>query len=516
VVARAEAAFGVELPLRAIFDAPTVAGLAERIAAIRGSGPGPRAHTVERVAREGALAPSFGQERFWFLRKLIPDLAAYHVPLAYALHGALDADALDRALAEVVRRHEVLRTRLAEREGRPVQEILPAAAVPLVRIDLRHDPAALQGALEEEAARAFDFAAEPPVRLRLWRTGEEDHVLLVCVHHVATDGWSTGVLLRELAALYAAFAEGRPSPLPDLPVQYADYAAWQRAHASGDRLRGQLAYWRERLDGLAPLQLATDRPRPPVQGFRGGIVRLALEPDASRRLHELAGREGATLYMVLLAAWQALLAAHSGSDDVAVATPVAGRSRPELEGLIGFFVNTLVLRTGLGGDPTFRELLARAREAALGAFQHQDVPFERLVEELQVERHPDRSPLAQVMFALQNLPPAPHDLAGVALRPLPTRTAATQFDLSLAAAERAGALDLVLEFNVELFDAPTAERILERYARLLAQVAAEPGRRLSRIDWLSAEERAWVLAAGSPFAAEFAAEPSVPERIAER
>ncbi|HEU0079530.1 MAG TPA: amino acid adenylation domain-containing protein, partial [Longimicrobiaceae bacterium] len=404
VVARLRDRLGVELPLRAVFEAPTVAELAARVDALRG-GAGEGADARIPVARGPRRFPlSFSQERLWFLHRMDPASPVYNIPVVLRLSGRLDAGALERALAAVVRRHEVRRTAFAEADGVAVQVVRPASVVRLPVADLsapgleRAEAEAARLAARE-AARPFDLAAGPVFRASLLRLAADEHVLLVTLHHVAGDAWSVGILLDELAAAY------RGAPLAELPVQFGDFAAWQRGRLSGDALGEQLAWWRGHLAGApAALDLPTDRPRPREQSGRGASHAFSVPAELAGAVHALARREGATPFMVLLAAWQALLARWSGQDDVVVGSPIAGRTRAETEGLIGFFVNTLVLRAKLDANATFRELLAQVREVTLGAYAHQDVPFEKLVEELKPERDLSRSPFFQVMFILQNAP----------------------------------------------------------------------------------------------------------------
>ncbi|HVG44527.1 MAG TPA: condensation domain-containing protein, partial [Longimicrobium sp.] len=364
---------------------------------------------IEPAAREGRLPLSFAQERLWFIDRLEPGSAVYNLPaVAWRPGSALDQAALERALGEVVRRHEVLRTTFAEVDGSPVQVIAPFGGFSLPVEELSElgeadREAAFERRQGEETRRAFDLSAGPLFRAVLLRLGAEDHALLLSMHHIVSDGWSLGVLQREVGALYAAYREGRESPLPELAVQYADYAVWQREQLAGEVLDRQLSYWRERLAGAPELlELPTDHPRPAVQTYRGATVPVELSLELLEGLQALGRSEGATLYMVLLGAFQVLLSKYSGSEDVVVGSPIAGRTRKEVEELIGFFVNTLVLRTDLSGDPSFREVLRQAREVTLGAYEHQEVPFERLVAELQPERTLSHSPLFQVLLTLQN------------------------------------------------------------------------------------------------------------------
>ncbi|HEU4562015.1 MAG TPA: condensation domain-containing protein, partial [Longimicrobium sp.] len=418
IVSRVRERFGVELPLRALFEGPTVAEMAGRVDEMRRAEL-PVLPPVVPTGRAGTLPLSFAQERLWFLDRLEPGSAVYNMPVAWRLGGVLDGAALEHALGEIVRRHEVLRTTFMEVDGSPVQAVAPFGGFTLRVDDLSglgeaDREAALGRRASEEARHPFDLSVGPLFRAALLRLGAEDHVLLLSMHHIVSDGWSMGVLFRELSALYAADREGGASPLAELPLQYADYAVWQREQLAGEVLERQLAYWRARL-AAAPelLELPTDRPRPPVQTYRGATVPVNFSPELLERLRALGRSEGATLYMTLLGAFQVLLSKYAGSEDVVVGSPIAGRTRKEVEELIGFFVNTLVLRTDLSGDPSFREVLRRARGVTLGAYEHQEVPFERLVAELQPERSLSHSPLFQVMFALQNAEGRGGDLPGL-------------------------------------------------------------------------------------------------------
>ncbi|MEW5927747.1 MAG: non-ribosomal peptide synthase/polyketide synthase [Gemmatimonadota bacterium] len=500
VVSRVREAFGVELPLRALFEAPTVAGLAERVALLRAGGEGTQASPLVALPRDGSPLPlSFAQQRLWFIHQLEPGSAAYNMPFPLRVSGALALDALERALTAVVRRHESLRTVFPERDGEPVQLVAPAAPVRLPVVDLRGlEAAAREAELERlaaaEAWRPFDLAAGPLLRTAVVRLGEEETGILFTLHHVVSDGWSIGILSREVSALYRAFAGGGEARLPELPVQYADFAAWQRAWLSGGTLEREIGWWRERLAGApALLDLPTDRPRPAVPGDAAGLERLAVGAETAAALRALSRREGATLFMTLLAAWQLLLGRYAGQDDVAVGTPIAGRNRLETEGLIGLFVNTLVLRADLSGDPSFGGLLHRAREATLGAYQHQDVPFEKLVEELGVERSLVHTPLFQVLFGFQNNERAALELGRATTGGIADGLSAAKFDLSLNLAETDGGIEGSLSYRRELWDAGTAARLLDRFGHLLEEVAAHPERRLSAVPLLRGAERARVL-----------------------
>jgi len=393
---------------------------------------------------------------------------------------------LERTVGEVVRRHEALRTTFGEAAGEPVQVVweAPAGAPPIPAVDLSGLPDGAREAqarrlVAEEARRPFDLGRGPLLHARLFRLSREEHVLVLAMHHIVGDGWSMGVLLREVAALYEAFSRGEPSPLPELPVQYVDFALWQRSWLADGRLERQLAWWRERLAGApATLEIPTDRPRRPLPGERGARVARTLSREAAEGLRALARGEGATLFMVLLAALDALLVRWSGQEDVVVGTPVANRNRVETEGLIGFFVNTLPLRTDLSGNPSFRELLGRVREATLGAYQHQDVPFEKLVEEVGVERSLSHTPLFQVMFTLDHGTAAPRPFGGVDAGYFDVGGESVKFDLGVAVADREDGLDVTIAYREELWDASTLERVADAYLLLLHTAAADPGRRV--------------------------------------
>ncbi len=409
VISRVREAFGIELPLRRLFEQPTLAGFAASVEAARGAGGALETPRIEAVGRGELLPLSFAQARLWFLDQLAPGSTVYNLSNPIRLGGALEPPILQAVLSELVRRHEALRTTFPSAEGEPYQTIAPAGLLPLPVADLAALPAAVQEpAVAELAAREavlpFDLGAGPLFRATLLRLGRERHVLLLTMHHIVSDGWSMTILLHELAALYTAFAAGRPSPLPELAMQYADFAAWQRRWLSGETLARQLAYWRRELAGApAGLDLPTDFPRPAVQTFAGASRTAELPPALVARLQAFCQEHGVTLFMFLLAGFDVLLARYAEQEDVLVGSPIANRNRAETEGLIGFFVNTLVFRAQLGAAATFRELLAQVRESALAAYGHQDLPFEMLVEELAPERDLSRSPFFQVLFSLQAL-----------------------------------------------------------------------------------------------------------------
>ncbi len=502
VVSRLREAFGVDLPLRALFEAPTVAALAQRLEEASRSGHGIAAPPVRRVPRDGGSLPlSFAQEWMWLIDQLDPTRSAFGVALPVRLGGRLDAGALVHALREVVRRHEVLRTTFPVVGGRPVQRIEPEPELPMPALDLS---GLSQAVREEEAerlsaaelARPLDLASGPLMRTLLLRFGPEDHTLILTLHHILFDGWSGGVLLREVAALYRAFAAGEASPLPELPIQYADFAVWQRDWLEGDALQPLLAWWRERLTPEPPpLDLPGARRGPvgTLRSLRSARQRIAIPADLTAGIRTLARGQGATLFVALLAAYQTLLHRTTRQTDIAVGAPVAGRNRPELEDLIGYFVNPLVMRTEMGGDPTFRDLVGRVREVALGAWAHQDLPFTRLVQELQPERSAGRTPLFQVMLLLQNTPVPDIELPGLTLTPIEREVPLATFDLTLVLVEEGEGLNGWLWYNRDLLETAAVASLIDRFRVLLGGAVADPDRRLSDLPLLTEAERRQLL-----------------------
>jgi amino acid adenylation domain-containing protein len=515
LISRLRQALGVEAEIRDLFVRPVLADFARGLqTAARAEETG-----IAPVERTGALPLSFAQERLWFIDRLEPGGATYNIPAALRLAGAMDEAALERALGEIVRRHEVLRTTFDEVDGSPVQVIAPFGgfAVPVEDLSGLSDAdreAAVRRRAGEEARRGFDLSAGPLFRATLLRLGAEEHVLLLTMHHIISDGWSGGVLFRELSALYEAYREGRESPLPELPVQYADYAVWQREQLAGEVLDRQMAYWKERLAGAPELlKLPTDHPRPAVQTFRGAYERIDLPLELLERLQALGRSEGATLYMVMLSAFQVLLAKYAGSEDVVVGSPIAGRTRKEIEELIGFFVNTLVLRTDLSGDPGFREALRRAREVTLGAYENQEVPFEKLVAELQPERSLSHSPLFQVLFSLQDREQPAGGLAGLHAGGVAAELGITKFDLELEFVVHPRGMRGVLNYSTDIFERDTIARMLGHLERVLEQVAADADVRLSELELLGEAERALVLEEWNRIEAEYPADRCIHERF---
>jgi amino acid adenylation domain-containing protein len=500
IVARVRSAFGVDLPLRALFEHPTVAGLLAAIEEARGGAVAPPLRPVPRTT---PLPLSFAQQRLWFLDQLEPGSWAYNVSRGVRLRGALDRRALHRALTAVVCRHEILRTRYTASEGEPVQVIDPAGEVPLPLVDLTALPVAAREAEIDrvvvcESRSPFDLARGPVLRATLVRLGEAEHAALFTVHHIACDGWSLRLLERELAVLYGAFLRGAPSPLAELPVQYADFAAWERGWLQGEVLAQHLGWWRRLLGGpLPPLDLPADRPRPERVTGRGGRRAFRLDGALAERLRSLGRQEGATLFMVLLAGFATLLYRIGRQDDLVIGADVTNRSRRETEGLIGFFINMLALRLDLGGNPPFRKLLARVREVSLGAYAHQDLPFEKLVEEVQPQRAAGHSPLFRVVFNFNSgvrqeedgdAAEGP-DLPGLEARPLAFEYETVRFDLTLLMSEAEDGLSASWTYSVDLWDDDTVVRLHRRFETLLASAVERPDLRLDALEIVGAGEQ---------------------------
>ena len=466
---------------------------------LRGTGTSAATTSIPRRATSEPPPLSFAQQRLWFLDQLQPGTVAYNVPGTFRLAGRLDVAALEWSLNEIIRRHEVLRASFPAVDGTARQVIPETLRLDMPVIDASHlDPAAREDEarrlVEDEVRQPFDLAAGPVIRARLVRLAPDDHLLLLSLHHIVSDGWSVGVLRRELSTLYQARVAGRPSPLPELPIQYGDYAIWQRAWLQGSELEKQLAYWKRQLDGVERLQLPTDRPRPPAQTYVGAIEILDLGLDLMEAMKALTQKEGVTLFMTLFAGFSALLQRYTGQTDIVVGSPIANRTRSELENLIGFFVNSMALRTRPTPDTPFRALVREVARTAHEAFAHQDVPFERLVEELQPERDLSRNPVFQVMFALQNAPSAALELPGLRLVPYQGALLTTRFDLELHVLEWGGDLRAVLFYNTDLFEPTTAQRMLAHYRALLAQAARRPDAPIADLDILDAAERQQIVA----------------------
>jgi amino acid adenylation domain-containing protein len=452
------------------------------------------------VTQDAYVYPaSFAQQRLWFLHQMLPDSPLYNVAHVVYIPTSLDVEALERSIQEIVRRHESLRTTFAAVSGVPMQVIVDDVTIPLAVLDLTHLPSSearheeAQRLTDEEAGRAFDLVHGPLLRIKLLRLGEETYWLLLNMHHSICDGWSMSILLRELAALYTAFTQGRPSPLSDLLIQYVDFSAWQQEWLQGERHDQLVSYWKQHLEGLAPLELPTDHPRPPFFNYRGKRLAFNVSAPLTQALHTLSQQEHATLFMTVLAAFQVLLARYAGQDDIAVGSPIANRTRTELEDLIGFFANTLVLRADLAGHPSFQTVLQRVRETLLDAYAHQDLPFEHLVEELRIPRDLSRNPLFQVMFVFQNTPPLTLQLPGLTAEIGETYLDTAKFDLSLSLTEHNGRLEGFLEYNSDLFERATIERLQGHFLTLLQSIITNPSQPIADLPLLPVEEQDYLL-----------------------
>jgi amino acid adenylation domain-containing protein len=517
VMSRINRQFNMQLPLRDLFEGRTAEALAKVIdLSLRINEPGLQkpvialnqgSEAMVNVSKQTSSSPlrpasrdrdsqlSFSQQRLWFLDQFEPGNVAYNISETVRIRGTLNVTALEQGLSEIVRRHEALRTIFAAVEGQPFQQILPPEPLTLFKVDLRLLPdnereAETQRLITEEAMHIFNLANSPLFRATLLQRSEEEYSLLLTMHHIISDGWSMEVLSRELWALYDAFSKGHPSPLAELPFQYADYAQWQREWFQGEEMEKQLRYWKERLAGAQPmLELPTDRPRPVVQSFRGAHHTKVLPDSLLEGLQALSQESGVTLFMTLLAAFQLLLHRYTGQEDIVVGSPIAGRNRTEVENLIGLFVNTLVLRSDFKGNPTFRELLGQVREVALGAYEHQDLPFEKLVEELKPERQGSYSPLIQVMFALQNKPMESFQLSQLTISPEILNNNSAQFDLTLLMDDNAKGFNTVLIYNPDLFDQTTIERMMGHFQTLIEGIVSTPELRVSELPLLLESER---------------------------
>ncbi len=456
---------------------------------------------IPKLPRESETYPlSFAQQRLWFLNQFEPESPEYNIPQAFRIEGDLDREVMQHALREVVRRHETLRTTFRSIEGEPAQVIAQVVDMEVPFVDTRERVKTAEDAWPEalrmaaaDAKEPFDLTLGPLMRAKLFRTADREYLLYYNVHHIAYDGWSMGIFARELTAVYDAFVAGQPSPLPELPIQYLDFGIWQRQWLSGEVLEQQLSYWRRQLGSVPPLELPTDRPRPAVRTHNGVAVPMAFEEPLQQSLKTFAQREGSTLFIVLTAAYKALLHHWTTQEDISIGTLIANRRLPEIEGLIGFFANSLVLRTDLSGDPTFRELLRRERDVSLDAYAHQDVPFEKLVEELNPSRDMARTPLFQVMLILLNAPGEALDLPGLKLRPVAIDSRTSKTELTFYLTDTPKGIEAFVEYNTDLFDRATITRLIGHYTRLLETVTATPDVRLSELPLLSGEERRQVI-----------------------
>jgi acyl carrier protein len=487
-IARINQQLQIMLPLRTFFDGPTIRKLANTIESMV-VGEGSSTPTLRRTSRDQEIPLSFAQQRLWFLDQLESGSSLYNINRALRLRGPLDVAKLERALQAMAARHEALRTTFVATGGRPVQIINPSLTVPFQLQDLRSIPPAAreeeaQRLVRIEAEKPFDLSRGPLLRVTTWQLAEEDHVLLLSIHHILSDAWAIKIFFQELATFYQN--QGREESLPELQIQYADFAHWQRRRLDGEVLEQQFTYWKKQLEGApASLKLPTDYLRPASPSFRGAQASIALPDGLSELLRDLSRHEGVTLFMILIGVFQILLGLYSGQDDVLVGMPVAGRSLLEIEGLIGCFVNTLVLRGDLSGNPTFRELLKRIRQAALGAFTHQEIPFEKLVEKLRPERSLSISPLFQVMFVLQDEAKPELILPGLHVSSIPLESATAKFDLVLSVIEKVEGLNVCVSFSTDLFDPAGIPLMLEDFKLLLESIVVDPAQHLSDLPELS-------------------------------
>ncbi|NJM71691.1 MAG: amino acid adenylation domain-containing protein, partial [Scytonema sp. RU_4_4] len=496
LISRLRVAFTVEIPIRAVFESPTVTQLDQTITQLRTTDSGLTLPPIQPIEGDTEPLPlSWAQERLWFLNQLEGSSATYNIPAAVRITGALDINALQQALSEIVHRHEVLRTSFPTVNGTPRQVIHPEVTININVVDLQQilgtECETVQKQLVlEEAITPFTLEIAPLIRCSLLQLSATEYVLLLTMHHIVSDGWSMGVFIRELSAVYQAFCVGKPSPLPELPIQYGDFAVWQRQWLSGLVLETQLNYWLCQLHSAPSLlQLPTDRPRPVVQTYQGRTYSFTLNTDLTQKLQSLSGESGTTLFMTLLAAFATLLYRYTGQSDILVGSPIANRNRSEIESLIGFFVNTLVLRTSFETNPSFESLLSQVRETTLKAYEHQDVPFEQVVEALQPQRSLSHSPLFQVMFVLQNAIIGEVELPGVTLTQLAQEGTVAKFDLTLSMSETDQGLIGSWEYNTDLFDAETIERMVGHFQNLLSAIVANPLLPVGKLPLLSETER---------------------------
>ncbi|MEH1980837.1 MAG: amino acid adenylation domain-containing protein [Nostoc sp.] len=495
VISRLRETFAVELPLRCLFESPTVAELNELIWTRLQTGSGVMTSAIKPVPRDTDLPLSWSQARLWFLNQLENQSASYNMPAALQMTGKLKIVALEQAIAEIVQRHEVLRTSFRLVNNTPVQVIDPTATVTLAVVDLQgfeenEQSAHIQRLVNLDAQKAFDVNSCPLLRLSLLQLGEDSHILVLTMHHIVSDGWSMGVFIHELSTLYQAFVLGEVSPLPDLPIQYADFAIWQRQWLRGEVYEAKLNYWKQQLADAPPLlELPIDKPRPPVQTSQGSIWKFQIDPELTQKLKTLSQKSETTLFMTLQAAFVSLLSRYSGQDDIPIGVPIANRNYQQIESLIGFFVNILVLRSNLKGNPSFSELLTQVRQVALEAYAHQDVPFEQVVEVCSPERNLSHSPLFQVMFAWQNTPMRKLELPGLHLTPLEIENVTAKFDLTLSMGETEQGLHGWWEYNSDLFEADTIARMGLNFQTMLAAIVANPQQSIRELPLLTDSER---------------------------
>ncbi|MDJ0603596.1 non-ribosomal peptide synthetase, partial [Microcystis sp. M53602_WE12] len=492
VISRLQETFEIVVPLRYLFESPTIAQLSAVILKELQTGLGLKLPSIVPVNREDDIPLSWAQERLWFVNQLEGESGAYTIDLTMRLRGNLNVKALEKAFQAIIQRHEPLRTQFKLKDNKPIQAIDPNVTftLPVVNLqNLSHSEQQVKNLLLAAASEPFDLESGSVLRVNLLQVKTEEYVLLLAIHHIAADGWSIGVLIDELSVYYRSFCTGTKADLPTLSIQYADFALWQRQWLTNEVLDRQLSYWKQQLTGVPLLhQLPTDRPRPAIQSFRGGTERLQLDSQLTQQLKKLSQESGSTLFMTLLAGFAVLLSRYSQQTDVVIGSPIANRNRTEIEGLIGFFVNSLVLRFDLSQDPTFEDFLAQVRQTTQDAYDHQDLPFEMLVEKLQIERHLDRNPLTQIVFALQNAPSSPWDLPGVNIEEIPSGLDSVRVDLELYLWDAAEGLGGFCSYNRDLFDAETIVRMMTHFKTLLAAIVENPRQSLASLPLLNPEE----------------------------
>ncbi|MGH9762830.1 MAG: condensation domain-containing protein, partial [Blastocatellia bacterium] len=479
LVSRVWTNLGVELEVQDVFEAPTAGSLTELIRLRSSAQIRKQAPPILALPRPEFIPLSFAQQRLWFLDQTAPGNAAYNIPVAVRLSGEVNEEALSQAFGEIARRYEILRTRIVTQNGKPSQEIIEGLKIDLSTADISglltsgKAPDAVQLSAEE-AARPFSLQSAPLIRVRVLRPSPREHLLIFTMHHIVTDEWSTEILLRDMASLYRAYSQGQPSALTEVDIQYADFAIWQRAWLSERVLDSLMDYWRDQLAGIPhALELPIDLPRPAISKYDGATTTFELDKDILGGLKLICGAHGVTLFMLLLAAFEALLHRYSGQDDFVVGSPIANRNRSQIEPVVGFFSNTLALRARVQGDISFAELLARVRETALGAFERQDLPFEKLVDELKPERDLGRSPLFQVSFVFQSASRAPVHLPGLEFESVEIDTQTSKFELTLMLVETSLGIDGFLQYNTDLFLPATISKMVRHFRNLISGVIAD-------------------------------------------
>ncbi len=518
LVSRINSVFQVQMPLMVIFEKPTIRSLSEYIESVRVDDSGFTGSCIKAVSRDSDLPLSFSQQRLWFLDQMEADSSPYDEMLAMRLTGELNQEALEQSFKELINRHEILRTTFSVQDEQTIQKIVSEATFTLQQIDLGTEAGKQK---EREVMRAvseesFDLSSGPLLKAVLVKEGKEEHVLLLKIHHIIFDRWSAGILFREISMLYNSFLKGGLSPLKELPVQYADFSVWQREWMSGETLEKQLTYWMEELKGMNTLELPVDHPRPKVQTFRGGSHQFKLSGELVESLKGLSRNEGVTLFMTLLAAFQCLLHRYTGQDDIVVGSPISNRNYVELEGLIGLFVNTLVMRTDTSGNPVFRELLQKVKKKLLGAYEHQDLPFEKLVEAIKPERDLSRTPLFQVTFALQNVPYSTPELSGLTLEHIDIEYTRVKFDLEVYLDELEDGVQVLFVYNTDLFEPATIERLSQHYRVMLEGIVSDPERTLSELPMLTELEQHQLLVEWNDTGKDYPADKSVHQLFEEQ